>query len=53
MTEEQSKIELEKIYQEFTAKVEEAKKNYHQKIDEILAKIDEMKIAQVKKNLNI
>lgn len=53
MVENQAKIELEKAYGEFLAQVEEAKKSYHQKIDEILKKIDEMKIGQVKKNLNI
>ena len=53
MTEDKYQIELQQAYSEFIIKVEEAKENYQQKIDEILENIDELKLAQVKKNLNI
>ena len=45
--------ELEKAFNDFLAKVNLAKKDYNRKIDGILKKIDELKIAKVKKNLNI
>lgn len=47
------KLELEKAFDDFTTKVNQAKKDYNKKIDDILIKIDEMKIAKVKKKLNI
>ncbi len=53
MSEDKYKIELEQAYHEFKAKVTEAKKEYHFQIDEILKNIDSMKVAQIKKNLDI
>lgn len=49
----QYQLELEQALADFTAKVEKAKKDYNQKIDVILKKIDALKIAQIKKKLNI
>lgn len=53
MAENQHKIELEQAYQEFAIKVAEAKKVYHHQIDDILQTIDDLQVAQIKKNLNI
>mgnify|MGYP001606403276 FL=1 len=46
-------LELQQALADFTAKVEKAKGDYNKKIDDILQKIDALKIAQVKKKLNI
>ncbi|MDO8669389.1 MAG: hypothetical protein Q7K65_03800 [Candidatus Buchananbacteria bacterium] len=53
MPKNQAKNELQKAYDEFIIKVEQAKKDYNQKIDGILKKIDELKISKVKRKLNI
>jgi len=45
--------ELQAAFDDFLAKVNEAKKVYNQKMDDILKEIDELKIAKIKKNLNI
>ena len=43
--------ELTKAFKDFLAKVNLAKKDYNRKIDGILRKIDELKIAKVKKKI--
>lgn len=53
MADNQSKIELAEAYQEFSMKVAEAKKIYHQQIDEILQTSADLQVAKIKKNLNI
>lgn len=47
------KKELERALADFVSKVDTAKKNYNQRIDLILKKIDQMKLDQVKRKLNI
>jgi len=53
MSEDKYKTELTKALADFTAKVESAKGDYHNKIDKILQKIDDKKISRLKRKLNI